>query len=150
MHDLKVGDKAPEFTAEIETGEQVSLGDYRGKKLILYFYPKDNTPTCTVESCNLRDHYKSLVKEGYEVLGVSPDSKRRHQNFIKKFDLPFHLIADTELEVIQKYGVWGHKKFMGREYDGLHRTTYVIDEEGKIEDIIYKVKSKEHAEQILG
>jgi len=150
MHDLKIGDKAPEFKTTIETGEQVQSSDYLGKKLVIYFYPKDNTPTCTVESCNLRDNYKKLKKAGYEILGVSADSAKKHQNFIKKYDLPFHLLVDEDLEVIKAFGVWGKKKFMGRVYDGIHRTTYVIDEKGVIEDIIYDVKSKIHTEQIMG
>lgn len=146
---LKEGDKAPNFDGFDQNGNSIKLSDYKGKKLVLYFYPKDNTPTCTVESCNLRDNETLLKSKGFEVVGVSPDSQKRHQNFIKKHSLPFPLIADTELEVIKAYGVWGHKKFMGREYDGLHRTTFVIDENGIIERVFKKVKSKTHAEQIL-
>ncbi len=149
MKHLKVGDKAPNFSELNEAGEKISLKDYKGKKLILFFYPKDNTPTCTVEACNLRDNYSMLQKKGYELLGVSPDSSKKHENFIKKFDLPFPLLADTERNVLNAYGVWGPKKFMGREFDGVHRTTFVIDEKGKIEQVIEKVKSKEHAAQIL-
>ncbi|MFK7810407.1 MAG: thioredoxin-dependent thiol peroxidase [Saprospiraceae bacterium] len=149
MKHLKVGDKAPDFSGLNESGEQVSLSDYKGKKLVLFFYPKDNTPTCTVEACNLRDNYEKLQKEGYELLGVSPDSAKKHENFIKKFDFPFSLLADTEHNALKAYGVWGPKKFMGREFDGVHRTTFVIDEKGKVEKIIEKVKAKNHTEQIL-
>ena len=146
---LKEGDKAPNFEGLDQDGNTIKLSDYKGKKLVLYFYPKDNTPTCTVESCNLRDNETLLKSKGFEIIGVSPDSQKRHQNFIKKHSLPFPLIADTELEVIQAYGVWGRKKFMGREYDGLHRTTFVVGEDGTIERVFKKVKSKTHAEQIL-
>lgn len=149
MTNLKAGDKAPHFSAPDENGNIISLDDFKGKKLVLYFYPKDNTPGCTLESCNLRDNYDALLKEGYEVLGVSADGEKKHQNFIKKYDLPFHLLADTEKEVIKAYGVWGPKKFMGRTFDGIHRTTFVINEGGIIEEVIAKVKTKAHAEQIL-
>ena len=146
---LNEGDKAPNFEGLDQDGNTVKLSDYKGKKLVLYFYPKDNTPTCTVESCNLRDNETLLKSKGFEIIGVSPDSQKKHQNFIKKHSLPFPLIADTELEVIKAYGVWGRKKFMGREYDGLHRTTFVVGEDGTIERVFKKVKSKTHAEQIL-
>lgn len=149
MTHLKIGDPAPNFEGAIENGEQVQLGDYAGKKLVIFFYPKDNTPTCTTEACNLRDNYKRLLKEGYEVLGVSPDSERKHQNFIKKYNLPFHLLADVDKKMLNAYGVWGEKKFMGRTFDGVHRTTFVIDEKGRIEDIITKVQAKAHTDQIL-
>lgn len=149
MTHLKVGDKAPDFKGINEKGESIALKDYKGKKLILFFYPKDNTPTCTVEACNLRDHYQELKDQGYAVLGVSPDSAKKHVNFINKFELPYELLADTERKAIEAYGVWGPKKFMGREFDGLHRTTFVIDEKGKIEQVIQKVKAKMHAAQIL-
>lgn len=149
MTNLKVGDKAPNFSGVDENGKKVALKDFKGKKLILFFYPKDNTPTCTVEACNLRDNYSMLQKKGYELLGVSPDTQKKHQNFIKKHSLPFPLLADTDLETIKAYDVWGPKKFMGKEYDGLHRTTFVIDQKGKIEQVITKVKSKDHAGQIL-
>ena len=149
MTHLKPGDKAPNFKALNEKGETVSLADFKGKKLILFFYPKDNTPTCTVENCNLRDHYKELQDAGYAVLGVSNDSEKKHINFITKHDLPFSLLADTDRKVTEAYGIWGPKKFMGREFDGLHRTTFIIDEKGKIERVIDKVKSKMHAAQIL-
>jgi peroxiredoxin Q/BCP len=150
MTTLKSGDKAPDFSCADENGKIISLSDYKGKKLVLYFYPKDNTPGCTVESCNLRDNYEALLEQGYEVLGVSADTEKKHQNFIKKFDLPFPLLADVDKKAINDYGVWGLKKFMGREYDGIHRTTFVIDEAGLIEEVIAKVKTKAHAEQILG
>lgn len=149
MTHLKEGDKAPDFTGVNEKGEEVSLSDYRGQKLVLYFYPKDNTPGCTAEACNLRDNHKQLKEEGYAILGVSPDSERKHQNFIKKYDLPFPLIADTDKEIANKYGVWGEKQMYGRTYEGIFRTTFLIDEEGKIEKIFKKVKTKAHAEQIL-
>ncbi|MBR9922406.1 MAG: thioredoxin-dependent thiol peroxidase [Bacteroidetes bacterium] len=149
MTHLKAGDKAPAFSGVDQNGETIKLEDYKGKKLVLFFYPKDNTPGCTAEACNLRDNYAGLQKAGYEILGVSADSERKHQNFIKKFDLPFPLLADTEKEVINAFGVWGPKKFMGREFDGIHRTTFVIDEQGKIEEVIAKVKTKDHAAQIL-
>ncbi len=150
MTNLQPGDKAPDFTGVNEKGEKVALKDYKGKKLILFFYPKDNTPTCTVEACNLRDAYSDLKDKGYELLGVSPDSEKKHQNFIAKHELPFPLLADTDREVIEAYGIWGPKKFMGKTFDGLHRTTFVIDEKGKIEQVIQKVKAKQHADQILG
>jgi len=149
MTDLNVGDQAPNFSGENEKGETISLSDYAGKKLILFFYPKDNTPGCTAEACNLRDNYSELQEKGFELLGVSPDSPKKHTNFIKKFEFPFSLLADTELETIKAYGIWGPKKFMGREYEGVHRTTFVIDEEGKVLEIFKKVKTKTHAEQIM-
>ena len=148
MH-LKEGDKAPDFQGVDQNEKTISLSDYKGKKLILYFYPKDDTPGCTAEACNLRDNFSVLKKEGFELLGVSPDNPKKHKKFIDKYSLPFPLIADTEKEILNAYGVWGPKKFMGREYDGVHRTTFVIDEEGKIEKIITKVNTKAHAEQIL-
>lgn len=150
MTNLQPGDKAPDFTSVNENGEKVALKDYKGKKLILFFYPRDNTPTCTVEACNLRDAYQDLKDKGYELLGVSPDSEKKHQNFIAKHNLPFPLLADTDREVIEAYGIWGPKKFMGKTSDGLHRTTFVIDGKGKIEQVIQKVKAKQHADQILG
>ncbi len=149
MTHLKEGDKAPNFSGVNQDGKTIELKDFKGKKLVLYFYPKDNTPGCTTQACNLRDNYKLLLKQGYEVLGVSPDTEKKHINFIQKFDLPFDLLADTEKEVINAYGVWGPKKFMGREFDGVHRSTFVINEKGIIEEIILKVKTKIHSEQIL-
>lgn len=149
MTKLNPGDKAPAFEGINEKSEPIKLFDYKGKKLILFFYPRDNTPGCTAEACSLRDHFSELKELGYELLGVSPDSPKKHQNFISKFDFPFSLLADTELEVIKSYGVWGRKKFMGREFDGVLRTTFIIDEKGKIERIIDKVKTKDHAAQVL-
>jgi peroxiredoxin Q/BCP len=149
MFHLKEGDQAPDILSKDENGEDIQLSDYRGKKVILYFYPRDNTPTCTVESCNLRDNYTALKKKGFEVIGISNDTSKKHTNFIKKYDLPFKLVADTDMKVVNDYGIWGEKKFMGRTFDGLHRTTFVISEEGIIEKIINKVKSKDHANQIL-
>lgn len=149
MTRLKVGDKAPNFTAKDEQGNTITLSDYLGKKVILFFYPKANTPTCTVEACNLSDNYTMLKKKGYEIIGVSADTAKRQQNFKKKFNFPYSLLADTEHEVIKAYDVWGPKKFMGREFDGIHRVTFVIDEKGILEQVITKVKSKEHTEQIL-
>ncbi|MFT5762827.1 MAG: peroxiredoxin Q/BCP [Saprospiraceae bacterium] len=149
MTKLNPGDKAPAFEGINEKSEPIKLFDYKGKKLILFFYPRDNTPGCTAEACSLRDHFSELKELGYELLGVSPDSPKKHQNFISKFDFPFSLLADTELEVIKSYGVWGRKKFMGREFDGVLRTTFIIDEKGKIERIIDKVKTKDHATQVL-
>ena len=146
---LKEGDIAPAFTAKNQNGDDVSLADFKGKKVILYFYPKDNTPGCTAEACNLRDNYTDLNTKGYEVIGVSPDSEKSHQNFIGKHELPFTLIADTEKEILKAYEAWGLKKNYGREYEGVIRTTYVISEEGKIEKVFAKVKTKEHTEQIL-
>ena len=146
---LKVGDKAPDFISVDENGEEIKLSDYSGKKLILYFYPKDSTPGCTMEAQNLRDNYEMLKEKGYEVVGVSADSQKRHQNFITKQCLPFKLIADEEKIVVNAYECWGLKKFMGREYDGIYRKTFVIDEGGIIIKLIEKVKTKAHTEQIL-
>lgn len=150
MTHLKEGDKAPDFKARDQNGKEVSLSDFRGKKVVLYFYPKDDTPGCTAEACNFRDNYKDLRDKGFEVIGVSADNEKKHQKFADKYDLPFTLLADTDKEVINAYGVWGKKKFMGRTYDGIHRETFVIDEEGKIEKVFEKVKTKEATEQILG
>lgn len=149
MTTLKVGDKAPNFEAFDESGNSIKLSDFKGKKLVLFFYPKASTPGCTMEACNLRDNYQTFLSKGYEVLGVSADSAKRQQNFIAKNELPYHLLVDEDKKIINAFGVWGPKKFMGREYDGIHRTTFVIDEEGIIEDIISKVKTKEHTKQIL-
>lgn len=149
MTHLKEGDKAPAFTGLNEKGEEVSLSDYKGKKLILFFYPKDNTPGCTAEACNLRDNYDQLRAQGFELLGVSPDNAKKHQNFIKKYEFPFPLLADTEQEVLQQYGVWGEKQMYGRSYMGVFRTTFIIDGSGVIEKIFTKVDTKAHAEQIL-
>ncbi|WP_456462182.1 thioredoxin-dependent thiol peroxidase [Lutibacter sp.] len=149
MTTLKAGDKAPNFEAFDEQGNSIKLSDYKGKKLVLFFYPKASTPGCTMEACNLRDNYQNFLAKGYEVLGVSADSAKRQQNFIAKNKLPYHLLVDEDKKVIHAFGVWGPKKFMGREYDGIHRTTFIIDENGVIEDVISKVKTKEHANQIL-
>ena len=149
MTHLKEGDKAPAFKGLNENGEEVALSDFAGKKLILFFYPKDNTPTCSTEVCNLRDNYSDLLAKGFALLGVSADSQRKHQNFIKKFQLPFPLLSDPDKEVIKKFGVWGPKLMFGKLLDGIHRTTFVIDENGKIEKIITKVVAKNHAGQIL-
>ena len=149
MKTLKVGDKVPNFTALDQDGNSISLSDYQGKQIIVFFYPKASTPGCTVEACNLRDNYNSFLAKGFDVLGVSADSAKRQQNFIHKNELPFPLIADENKVVINAFGVWGPKKFMGREFDGIHRFTFVIDEKGVIEDIISKVKTKEHSSQIL-
>lgn len=149
MTHLKEGDKAPEINGKDQNGNNVSLSDFSGKKLILYFYPKDDTPGCTMEACNFRDNYQELLNKGFAVLGVSADTEKKHLKFIDKYDLPFPLIADTEKELINAYGVWGLKKFMGREYDGIHRVTFIINEEGKIEKIIEKVKNKNATGQVL-
>ena len=148
MTKLKEGDKALVFNGVDQNGVSISLDDYKGKKLILYFYPKDDTPGCTAESCNLRDNYDVLLKEGFEVLGVSADNEKKHQKFIEKYQLPYRLLADTDKEVINQYGVWGEKKFMGRTYMGIIRTTFIIDENGVIEKIFTKVNTKEHWQQI--
>ena len=150
MNTLKVGDKAPNFEALDQNGNTIKLSDYKGKKLVLFFYPKASTPGCTMEACNLRDNYHSFLAKGYDVLGVSADSAKRQQNFIAKNELPFPLLADEDKIVINAFGVWGLKKFMGREFDGIHRVTFIIDEQGIIEEVISKVKTKKHASQILG
>lgn len=149
MTKLKPGDEAPKFIAQDEAGNTISLSDYSGKKLVMFFYPAASTPTCTIEACNLRDNYKELKNSGYEILGVSADTQKKQSNFKKKFNFPYPLLADVDKSVINAFGVWGPKKFMGREYDGIHRTTFVIDEYGIIERVIENVKSKEHASQIL-
>ena len=149
MTTLVKGDKAPDFKGVDQNGESIALSDFKGKRLVLYFYPKDLTPGCTTQSCNLRDNYSELTSRGFEVVGVSADDEKKHLKFIDKYELPFRLIADTEKNVINDYGVWGPKKFMGREFDGIHRTTFVIDGNGIIEAVIPKVKTKIHAEQVL-
>jgi peroxiredoxin Q/BCP len=146
---LQKGDKAPQFSAKDQEGHTHSLEDYKGKKLVVFFYPKANTPTCTVEACNMRDNFERFKNNNYELLGVSADTAKAQANFKKKFDLPFPLLADDDKAVIGAFGVWGPKKFMGREFDGIHRTTFVIDENGIIEEVITDVKSKIHADQIL-
>ena len=146
---IEVGQAAPNFESKIEDGSTKSLADYKGKKLVLYFYPKDDTPGCTAEACDLRDNYERFLNQGYEILGVSPDSGTKHQKFIAKYELPFHLLADEDKTVANAYGVWVEKNMYGRKYMGVARTTFIIDEEGKIADIIKKVKTKEHTAQIL-
>ncbi len=147
---LKVGDEAPKFEGVDQEGKPIKLTDFTGKKVVLYFYPKDNTPGCTAESCNLRDNYEVLQQQGYEVIGVSPDSEKSHQKFIDKYELPFRLIADTDKSIHEQYGTWAEKKTFGKTYMGTVRTTFVIDEQGKISEIIEKVKTKDHTAQILG
>ena len=146
---LQVGDKAPAFKAKNEKGETVSLADYKGKKLVLYFYPKDDTPGCTAEACDLRDNYQSFQSQGYEILGVSPDNEAKHQKFIAKHELPFSLLADTDNVVATAFGTWGEKSMYGKKYMGILRTTFVIDEKGKIEKVIEKVDTKKHTTQLL-
>ncbi|WP_421864053.1 thioredoxin-dependent thiol peroxidase [Motiliproteus sp.] len=147
---VAVGQPAPDFNAIDQNGEPVSLSQFKGKKVVLYFYPKDSTPGCTAQACNLRDNHAQLIEAGYVVLGVSTDSPKRHQNFIAKNELPFTLIADEDKQVHELYDTWQLKKFMGREYMGTVRTTFIIDEEGNLAEIISKVKTKEHSAQILG
>ena len=149
MSKLQIGDKAPSINAIDQNENSINLESYRGKKVVLYFYPKDMTPGCTAQSCNLSDNYKLLLEKGYDVLGVSCDSVKRHQKFIAKHDLPFNLISDEDHKVVNDYGVWQLKKFMGREYMGIVRTTFIIDENGLISDIISKVNTKAHTTQIL-
>ena len=149
MTTLKIGDIAPNFTSKDQVGNTISLSDYKGKKLVLFFYPKASTPGCTVEACNLRDNYERFQSLGYEILGVSADNEKRQTNFRNRFKFPYPLLADEDKTVINAFEVWGPKKFMGRTYDGIHRTTFVIDENGIIEDVILKVKTKAHSNQIL-
>lgn len=150
MTHLKKGDKAPNFEALDQDGNTIKLTDYSGKKLVLFFYPKANTPGCTLEACDLSTNYKRFLTQGYDVLGVSADTQRRQLNFKNKFEFPYPLLADVNKIVVNSYGVWGPKKFMGRTFDGIHRTTFIINEEGILEEIITKVKTKTHANQILG
>ena len=149
MNTLQAGDQVPDFKAVDQDGNEVKLSDYKGKKLIVFFYPKASTPGCTAEACNLRDNYKELQDKNYSLLGVSADSQKKQTNFKNKYEFPFPLLADEDKTVINTFGVWGPKKFMGKEYDGIHRTTFIIDEEGKVERVIEKVKTKDHAAQIL-
>ena len=149
MIHLTEGKKAPAFKGKDQNGKPVSLADYKGKKVVLYFYPEDDTPTCTVQACNLRDNFGLLKKNGFTVLGVSPDEEKKHKKFEAKYDLPFTLIADADHKIIDKYGVWGEKQLYGRTYMGLHRTTFLIDEKGIIRKIFIKPKSKQHTEEIL-
>ena len=149
MKNLKIGERAPAISSVDQNGDAITLEQFKGSKVVLYFYPKDMTPGCTMQSCNLRDNYQTLLDNGYVVLGCSADSPERHQKFIAKHNLPFSLISDESKEVLNAYGVWGPKKFMGKEYDGINRTTFVIDKDGIIKDIITKVKTKAHTSQIL-
>ncbi len=149
MKTLQVGDKVPEFSSRDQDGNTVRLSDYLGKKLIVFFYPKASTPGCTAEACNLRDHYSELRSQGYELLGVSADSEKRQANFRNKYDLPFPLLADEDHTVINAFGIWGPKKFMGREYDGIHRKSFIVNGEGVVAKVIDKVKTKDHAAQLL-
>ncbi|HEY0067589.1 MAG TPA: thioredoxin-dependent thiol peroxidase [Flavisolibacter sp.] len=146
---LQAGDKAPVFTGVDQDGNKVSLADFKGQKVVVYFYPEDDTPTCTIQACNLRDNYGLLKNNGFKVIGVSPDDVKSHQKFREKFNLPFTLIADPQHKIIEKYGVWGEKNLYGRNYMGLHRTTFVIDEKGIIEKIYLRPKNKAHAEEIV-
>jgi len=147
---LKEGDVAPAINALDQNGNPVSLKDYKGSRIILYFYPKDDTPGCTAEACNLRDNFDELLKKGYKIIGVSADNSNSHQKFARKYNLPFPLIPDTDKKILNEYGVWGRKKFLGKEYDGIIRTTFIISPEGLIEKIISDVKTKDHSAQILG
>ena len=149
MTTLKIGDIAPNFISKDQDGNTISLSDYKGKKLVLFFYPKASTPGCTVEACNLRDNYERFQSLGYEILGVSADNEKRQSNFRNRFKFPYPLLADEDKTVINAFEVWGPKKFMGRTYDGIHRITFVIGENGIIEDVILKVKTKAHSNQIL-
>lgn len=149
MPELKEGDLAPAIEAVDQSGEMITLKEYIGKKIVLYFYPKDNTPGCTAESCDLRDNYSQFLEKGFEVIGVSADSEKSHQNFISKHNLPFRLISDVDKKVLQDYNAWGEKKLYGKTYMGVLRKTYIIDEKGYVEKIIEKVKTKEHSRQIF-
>jgi len=149
MNKLKAGDKAPAINATDQDGNKITLDSLRGRKVVLYFYPKDDTPGCTAEACSIRDNYRQLLDQNYSVIGVSPDNQKSHQKFAEKHELPFPLLVDTDKKVIMDYCVWGPKKFMGREYDGVIRTTFIINEKGIIEEIISKVDTKNHAFQVL-
>jgi len=146
---LQIGSPAPDFSANNQKGETLSIGHFSGKKLVLYFYPKDDTPGCTAEACSLRDNYQDLIAQGYSILGVSPDTEAKHQKFIEKYNLPFDLLADTDNAVALAYGVWVEKSMYGRKYMGIARTTFVIDEQGNLTEIIEKVDTKNHATQII-
>jgi peroxiredoxin Q/BCP len=148
--EVQAGDKAPAFSGKDQEGNTVKLSDFAGKKVILYFYPKDDTPGCTAQACNLRDNYDALLNKGYVVLGVSVDDEKSHVKFIKKFDLPFPLLADTDHAIVEAYGVWVEKSMYGRTYMGIARTTFIIDEQGIVEEVIRKVDTKNHTDQILG
>jgi peroxiredoxin Q/BCP len=149
MNTLKEGDKVPDFSSVDQDGNYIKFSDYQGKKLIVFFYPRANTPGCTAEACNLRDNYAELQSKGFQILGVSEDSKKKQAGFRNKYEFPFPLLADEDHTVINTFGVWGPKKFMGREYDGIHRMTFIIDEKGVVSKVIDKVNTKDHASQIL-
>jgi thioredoxin-dependent peroxiredoxin len=149
MAELKEGQKAPHFDGTDQDGRRISLSDFKGKKVVLYFYPKDNTPGCTAEACNLRDNYGELIEKGFVVLGVSPDSEKSHKGFIGKYSLPFPLVADPDKKILTMYGAWGEKKMYGKTVTGVLRSTYIIDEKGIIEKIIRKVDTAAHTEQIF-
>ncbi len=149
MSHLQIGDKAPALGIIDQNEVKRSLAEFKGQKLVLYFYPKDDTPGCTAEACNLKDNYKNLIKQGYHILGISPDDAEKHKKFIKKYKLPFDLLCDTKQKVANAYGVWVEKSMYGRKYMGIARTTFIINEKGKIEEIINKVDTKNHSEQIL-
>ncbi|HNW56332.1 MAG TPA: thioredoxin-dependent thiol peroxidase [Bacteroidales bacterium] len=149
MTQLKEGMKAPWFEGIDQNGKEIKLTDFAGKKIVLYFYPKDNTPGCTAEACNLRDNYEALLKKGFAVIGVSPDSEKSHHGFAEKHKLPFPIISDTSKKILNDYGVWGEKKLYGKSYFGVIRTTFIIDEKGSVEEIITKVNTANHAEQIF-
>ena len=149
MEILQEGKKAPAFKGKDQNGATISSADFKGKKLVLYFYPQDNTPTCTVQACNIRDNFASLKKKGIHIIGISPDDIKKHKKFEEKFELPFTIIADTDHAIIDKFGVWGEKQLYGKKYLGLHRTTFLIDEKGMIKKVFLKPKSKQHAEEIL-
>ena len=149
MNQLSIGQEAPKFSAKNQKGELISLDNFKGSKVILYFYPKDNTPGCTAQACNLTENISALKKKGFVVLGVSPDGEKSHNKFIEKYNLQFDLLVDEDKILCNSFGVWGRKKFMGREYDGVHRTTFIINEKGIIDQIITKVETKRHSQQIL-
>lgn len=149
MNKIEEGQAAPNFTGKDQNGSAISLQDFKGDNVVIYFYPKDDTPGCTAQACNLRDNHSELLNKGIKVVGVSADSEEKHQKFIKKYDLPFPLIADTDKSIIQSFGVWGEKKFMGKVYDGIHRTTFILDKDGAVMKRIDKVKTKDHTNQIL-
>lgn len=149
MAKLIEGDKAPDFKGKDQNGNVITMNQFKGKKLVLYFYPKDNTPGCTAEACNIRDNYRDFLDKGYEVVGVSADSEKSHQNFISKYDLPFPLISDPEKEIIKAFGAWGEKSMYGKKYEGILRMTFVISEDGFVEKIIENVKTKDHSRQIF-
>jgi thioredoxin-dependent peroxiredoxin len=149
MITLQEGDKAPAFSANDQNGKKISLADFKGKKLVLYFYPEDDTPTCTIQACNLRDNYALLKKAGFEIVGISPDSEKKHKKFEAKFNLPFTLLTDEQHIILNQYGVWGQKQLFGHQYMGVHRTTFVLDEKGIIRKIFLKPKNKQHAEEII-